>query len=96
MAGLVDRVSSEPDIASWRRLRTYFYHAWPAKGRIRNPIDGVEMDLGNTEVFRRHTELIGHLEMMSGMAVRLGEVSTDGWKLGRAALRNPRDIQERG
>lgn len=96
LASLIDRVSSKPDVAGWRRLRTYFYHAWPAKGRIRNPIDGVETDLGTTEVFRRHAELIGNLEMMSGMAVRLGEVSTDGWKLGRAALRNPRGIRERG
>ena len=95
LASLVGRVASSSDLAGWRCLRTYFYHAWPAKGRIRNPIDGVETDLATTEVFRKHTELIRGLEMMSGVAVRLGEVSVDGWKLGHAALRASRGNQER-
>ena len=94
LTGLIDRVSSNADVASLRRLRTYFYHAWPAKGRIRNPIDGVEVDLGATEVYRSHAALIRDLELTPGVAVRLGEVSMDGWKLGRAALRNSRGLQE--
>jgi uncharacterized LabA/DUF88 family protein len=78
-------------------FRTYFYHAPPATGKLTNPLDRSELNLGISLVFRNHEKLISSLEMLPSFAVRLGETVVRQWKLGPRAmeslLENPRSIK---
>ena len=85
---LVGKIKQHSLASSLGLLLTYFYHAKPAKGRIQNPIDDQTIDLGNTHVYTNHSKLIDSLELAEGIAVRLGETSAQGWKLGTAAAKN--------
>ncbi len=67
-------------------LRVYYYDARPASGKLKNPISGEETDLGQSDVFRRSQSFLDALELKPNIALRLGEVSTNGWKLSRGAL----------
>ena len=77
-------------------LRNYFYDARPATGKLRNPIDGSEMNLNLTDAHRRGESLLTRLEMAPNFALRLGQTIPRGWKIGTAALhRIKREGQER-
>lgn len=75
-------------------LRIYYYDAKPATGRLVHPISGVETNLANTEVFRRNQSYLDRLELSENVALRLGELSANGWKLKRSSLQDP-DIGSR-
>lgn len=78
------------------RLRVYFYHARPATGSLTNPLSGQQINLAATPVYTSHESLIDTLELRPDFALRLGETSTWGWKLGSKAfsalMRKPRNI----
>jgi uncharacterized LabA/DUF88 family protein len=67
-------------------LRIYYYDARPASGKLKNPISRKETDLAQTEVFKRNQSFLDALELKPNIALRLGEVSANGWKLTRTAL----------
>jgi uncharacterized LabA/DUF88 family protein len=69
-------------------LRVYYYDARPASGKLKNPISGEETDLAQTDVFRRNQSFQDALELKPNIALRLGEVSANGWKLTTWALRD--------
>jgi len=94
--GLVDQIDCDPHVSNLRLLRSYFHHALPASGRVTNPLDGNMIDLGATQVHRDHTAMIRGLELATGFAIRLGEVSVGGWKRGHRASQRTRDLQSRG
>lgn len=79
------------------RLRVYFYHARPATGNLVNPLSKVTTNLSNTPVFKAHESILDTLELRPDFALRLGETSTQDWKLGSKAfksiLRKPRQIE---
>lgn len=78
------------------RLRVYFYHAKPATGRLTNPVSKQVLNLSSTPVYTSHESLIDTLELRPDFALRLGETSTAGWKLGDRAFESlmtkPRNI----
>ena len=78
------------------RLRVYFYHARPATGQLTNPLSKQTLNLAATPVYSCHESLIDTLELRPDFALRLGETSTAGWKLGDRAFKslmgNPRNI----
>ncbi|MFU8896457.1 MAG: NYN domain-containing protein [Gammaproteobacteria bacterium] len=80
-------------------LRTYFYHARPATGPLKNPISGETIELGATDIHAQSESLLATLELRADFALRLGETSTNEWKLGQKALRSlfrkPRPIEAR-
>ncbi len=79
------------------RLRVYFYHARPATGILTNPLSKAQTDLSNTAIFKAHESLLDTLELRPDFALRLGETSTQDWKLGSNALKSllkkPRQIE---
>ena len=90
-------IAAHQCVAGLTRLRVYFYHAYPATGVLRNPISGVETDLACTDIRRQHQNLLKKLELLPDFALRLGNTSTNQWKLGdqalRSLLRSPRLIE---
>ena len=91
------RFAAHPCVAGLTRLRVYFYHAHPATGILRNPISGIDTNLARTDVYHQHESLLEKLEVRPDFALRLGNTSTNEWKLGdralRSLLRSPRLIE---
>jgi uncharacterized LabA/DUF88 family protein len=84
-------------VAGLTRLRVYFYHARPATDVLTNPVSKKSLSLAETRIYARHDALLNALEMVPDFALRLGETSTTGWKLGikafRSLMRKPRLIE---
>lgn len=85
---LINSISANRLVANLDLLRTYFYHANPANSTVTNPIDGNTTDLSKTPIYFNNKKLIQELETAEGMAVRLGETFTQGWKLGQQAVKH--------
>jgi uncharacterized LabA/DUF88 family protein len=81
-------IGTHPCVANQTRLRIYFYHAKPATGVLKNPLDSVTTDLAKTEIFKQHESLLDKLELRPDFALRLGELSTHAWKLGDRAMKS--------
>lgn len=80
-------------------LRTYFYHAPPASGILKNPIDKSETNLNTSMAALNSQKLLDLLEMKPNFALRLGETISAGWQLGKNAMKdlskNTREIEAR-
>jgi uncharacterized LabA/DUF88 family protein len=78
-------------------LRNYFYHAAPTEGRIMNPLSGIQLDLSASSTYRNHASLLSRLELQANFAIRLGEATAHGWRVGDRAMdslmSNPRAIE---
>jgi uncharacterized LabA/DUF88 family protein len=94
---VANAVASHESVVSLSRLRVYFYHARPASGRLTNPISKKPVNLAGTRVSELHDKLLMQLEGCPDFALRLGETSTVGWRVGTRAftelLRNPRELR---
>lgn len=69
-------------------LRVYYYDARPATGKIKNPISGAEINLAETNVYRRNQSFLDALELKESIALRLGEVNYNGWRIKPHLLRD--------
>lgn len=70
-------------------LRTYYYDAYPATGKLVHPISGAEINLAETSVFTRNKAFLQKLELQPDISLRAGELSPRGYKLKRQALEDP-------
>lgn len=84
----VDEINNHKLFGGFDLLRGYYYDARPASGKLKNPISGVETDLGQTDVYRRSQSFLDALELKPNIALRLGEVSANGWKISPKALKD--------
>jgi uncharacterized LabA/DUF88 family protein len=82
----IDLICSHRIFSGFDLLRIYYYDAPPASGKLKNPISGAEVDLSKTQVFKQNQSFHDALELKPNIALRLGEVSANGWKLTRKAL----------
>lgn len=96
---LCDAIKNHPDLVQLGMLRTYFYHAPPAKDVLQNPVDRSTIDLAKTDIYRNHERLMDRLELLPDFALRLGETITHNWRLGSKAMqslmRQPRQVEAR-
>ncbi|HXO64050.1 MAG TPA: NYN domain-containing protein [Steroidobacteraceae bacterium] len=81
-------VAAHECVKDMARLRVLFYHAKPATGTLINPLSKQKLNLAATAVYTSHESLIDTLELRPDFALRLGETSTMGWKLGSKALKS--------
>lgn len=85
----IESIQDNPLFVNFDLLRVYYYDSRPASGKLKNPISGVETDLAKTDVYKRNQSFLDSLELRPNIALRLGEVSANGWKLHGNALRDP-------
>lgn len=88
---LCESVKGHPDFSELQLLRSYFYHAPPARGKLTNPLDRKEYELGSTSAAQQNEGLLDTLEMRDNFALRLGQAKAHGWRLGSGALRSLQD-----
>lgn len=82
------RIRAHPAVAALTLLRIYFYDAKPATGQLTNPIDGTQINLGNTQRYAQCMNLHQALEMQPDIALRMGEAMVHGWTIGPQAIRS--------
>lgn len=83
----VERIKAHPRLAGHRLLRVYFYDAPPATGRLKNPIDGTEINLDASPHYSQNVSLQQTLELQPDFALREGETAVHGWAVGNRALK---------
>ncbi len=67
--------------------RIYFYDAWPSKARRKHPITGEEIDFEKQDAYARNEKLLNELAASPNVALRLGQLAMQGWKLGTQSAR---------
>ena len=77
----IERIRSLEMFKGYELLRTYYYDAEPATGKIRHPTTGLETNLAETAVFSRNKAFLQKLELQPDVSLRLGELSPRGYKL---------------
>lgn len=73
--------------AAPRLYRALFYNADPFRGVVTNPISGVTTDFSKTQVARRNEQLMMGIALSRDFALRRGELSFNGWRIGESATR---------
>jgi len=81
--------------------RIYYYDSHPLKNVEKNPLDQSLLDFGQQPVAANSEALFKGLSIQPFMALRLGELSFNGWKIKRNKLNNssgsvtvlPRDLR---
>lgn len=95
----VDQIRSHGRLASDELLRALFYDAPPAQGRVKHPISQSELLLEDSPFARSRQSLLDQLAESNDIAVRLGELRNQGWKIGDSArkslIENPRTLEAR-
>lgn len=84
----VRRIASSSTLSGHDLLRVYFYDSPPAIGTLTNPIDGSVTELSATPRYREAKALFDRLELEPNFALRMGETSVAGWKLGDRATKS--------
>ena len=96
---LVTTTMAKAPLAGATIFRVYFYDAPPFEGEAQNPIDGTTLNFSATTQARQNQALLQSLELQPNFAVRRGDLTLTGWKLGKAAIRslaqNPRPLAGR-
>lgn len=72
--------------SGYELLRTYYYDALPATGKVKHPITGTSLNLADTDVFRRNKAFLQKLELQPNISLRAGELSPRGYKLNYKVL----------
>ena len=83
----IDRIKKHPLLRAHSLLRVYFYDAPPATGKIKNPIDQIEIDLSKSAHYSSNISLQQSLEMQPDFALRSGDTIVHGWSVGECALK---------
>lgn len=77
----IEVLKENPLLEGYELLRTYYYDAYPATGKVKHPITRETLNLADTEVFTRNKAFLQKLELQSNVSLRAGELSPRGYKL---------------
>lgn len=80
-------IMKDPEFEADRLFRAYYYDSPPYGGRATHPISGREVEFSTTEQFRVKNDYLDHLKRMPRMALRLGSLAMQGWKLNKKNMR---------
>lgn len=78
---LVAGLQGKPPLDQMRLHRVYYYDSVPLQTSHTRPLQGSMIEFGNSEVAKRSRDLFDGLAKLPFMALRLGELSFNGWKI---------------
>ncbi len=90
----IGRIRSDPLLSEYELLRTYYYDAYPATGKLTHPVTKEEVNLADTPVYSKNKAFFQKLELQPEISLRAGELSPRGYKLASWAL-NDDSLHER-
>ena len=77
------------DVLSAMRLhRIYYYDSVPLESTHERPLGGGTLNLGSSPIARRSKQLFEKLAQQPFVALRLGELSFEGWEINAKKLAN--------
>ena len=83
---LVQQLQSMPPLDAMRLHRVYYYDSNPLESAHDKPLGGGSIQFGNTHVTTQSKQLFAQLAQQPFMALRLGELSFEGWVVQRKKL----------
>lgn len=83
---LVQYLQSLQPLTSMRLHRIYYYDSNPLESAHEKPLGGGSIQFGNTHVTTQSKQLFAQLAQQPFMALRLGELSFEGWVVHRKKL----------
>lgn len=83
---LVQHLQSMPPLDAMRLHRVYYYDSNPLESAHDKPLGGGSIQFGNTRVTTQSKQLFAQLAQQPFMALRLGELSFEGWVVQRKKL----------
>jgi len=78
---LIDRITDLEQLSGMRLHRIYYYDSAPLQTSRDKPLQGGMVEFGATPQVAKAKQLFSELSRMPFMALRLGELSFQGWKL---------------
>jgi uncharacterized LabA/DUF88 family protein len=95
-----DTLQTLPAVADHDLLRIYYYDAFPAAEKLRQPVSREPYNTGETERYRQSESLFDQLVLKPSFALRMGQVGITPrhWKLkpsvARQLIRQPRILTD--
>jgi uncharacterized LabA/DUF88 family protein len=78
---LVLSLQGKPPLDKMRLHRVYYYDSVPLQTSHMRPLQGAMIEFGSSEVAKLSRDLFDGLAKLPFMALRLGELSFNGWKI---------------
>lgn len=85
---MIEKIMKHEALCTHRLHRVYYYDATPLTSSEKNPLSGEAMDFGATAVVASARRLFDELAKLPFVALRLGELSFNGWHVRPKALRS--------
>lgn len=83
---LVDRICASDSLSGHELHRVYYYDAKPLEAVVNRPLRGGAVDFGKEPLVARSHQLFLELARLPFFALRMGELSFNGWTLHRKVL----------
>jgi len=83
---VIEQIKDTRPFPQWELLRVYYYDAPPLQNKVRNPINGEEINLGASDLAKNAQRLHASLSKAEDFALRLGELKQNGWTVKACAL----------
>jgi uncharacterized LabA/DUF88 family protein len=87
LSGFIEQIKSAPVLKDMRLHRVYYYDAQPSADVIAKPLGGGVLDFGKTDAFIRNKKLFADLIHIPFLALRMGEVAQNGWRISQKLLK---------
>lgn len=78
---LIDQICRCPELEGCRLHRVYYYDSVPLESTENKPLQGGVVEFAKDPLVARSKQLFLHLGRMPLMALRLGELSFNGWSI---------------
>lgn len=85
---LIAKITAHDALQGYRLHRVYYYDSVPLESQEKTPLSATAVDFGVQPVALRSRRLFEELSRIPFMALRLGELSFNGWGLRPQALKN--------
>lgn len=83
---LITAIVDDPALQSMRLHRVYYYDSVPLESTEKKPLNGGSIEFSKDPLVARSKQLFLHLSRLPLMALRLGELSFNGWKINARKL----------
>jgi len=84
----ISAVINHPALSSLRLHRVYFYDAAPLTEKVQKPLGGPLVDYALEPTAKRNQTLHQQLPRLDNFALRMGELTHNGWQIRPAKLKN--------
>lgn len=78
---LINDLKNHPELKEHRLHRIYYYDALPFLGKNKKPLSAEITDFSKTDTVERQEQLLASVKKEPFFAVRLGELSFEGWQI---------------